>query len=140
MTDLRLIPMTGKDSDPAFGFVFAGMRDSLRHRSELDDEQYYKLVGAEIAASLKDPATRTQILTYDDPECSGEFIGFIVTRLNELIYIYVKAAYRGDGLGRYMLQTVTPIKYARYQANDEWYTEALKRRGIVIVIPEVIAA
>jgi len=128
---LKLIQMTGKDDDPAFGFVYSAMRDSLRHQSDLSDAEYYKSYGAEIARLLKDPDTQTMVLVYDDPLLTDEYLGFIVTIGDELIYVYVKSAFRCAGLADWMLNTIGDIRrVGKYRSNVPAFQIALEQRGI----------
>jgi len=138
--DLVVTEMKNHDLDPAFGFVYAAIRDSVRHQfPKMSDDTYYKQIGAEIATYLKDKDTTTYLLQYADADLKNEYLGFISVMRGydkpiRVLYIYVKAAYRGLGLSRYMLDKIPEGNRFDlvYGPNDEWYLESLRRKGVIV--------
>jgi hypothetical protein len=125
---LKLISVEWKDNDSACGFVFSAMRDCMRDQhSDMPDNIYYKRVGREIAELLKDRATSIKILTYIDLDCEGEYLGFVVTRGDELVYVYVKSQYRGSGLSKYMLEGARIARVGKYKPISSYYERVLAR-------------
>jgi hypothetical protein len=132
--ELKIIPMTGKDEDPGFGFVFTALRNSLRKQyDKLSDAEYFKKVGAEIASILKAANTTSIIVSYTksdtDPDLQGEYLGCAVTQPHKLIYVYVKKAYRRCGLARYMLDNLPDDIHAfHYSSHKSGFNEWLRQR------------